>query len=65
MISKEENELLTKTDRGTPAGELIRRYWQPVALASELPPGGPPLAVQLLRVHLVLSRYDQQPVGLL
>ena len=29
MMTNEENELLTKTDRGTPAGELIRRYWQP------------------------------------
>ena len=65
MISKEENELLTKTDRGTPAGELIRRYWQPVALAAELPPGGAPLAVQILGEDLVLFRDDQERIGLL
>lgn len=39
---KEENELLTRTGPGTPGGELLRRYWQPVALAEELPQGGAP-----------------------
>ena len=32
MLTKERNDLLTKTGPGTPAGELLRRYWQPVAL---------------------------------
>ena len=26
---------LVEVDRGTPAGELLRRYWHPVALSSE------------------------------
>ncbi len=65
MISKEENELLTKTNRGTPAGELIRRYWQPVALSEELPAGGAPLSVRILGEELVLFRDDQGRVGLL
>ena len=39
MMTKEENDLLTQTDRGTPMGELMRRYWQPVALSEELPKG--------------------------
>jgi len=26
---------LTHVERGSPAGELLRRYWQPVALSSE------------------------------
>lgn len=30
------NERLTRVGRGTPAGELLRRHWQPVALASQL-----------------------------
>lgn len=34
---KEESELLTRTDRGTPCGELMRRYWQPAGLSEELP----------------------------
>ena len=64
MMTSEENELLTKTDPGTPAGELIRRYWQPVALAEELPAGGVPLSVRILGEELVLFRDDQGRVGL-
>jgi 5,5'-dehydrodivanillate O-demethylase oxygenase subunit len=36
MLTGEENALLTQTGRGTPMGDLLRRYWQPVAAASEL-----------------------------
>jgi len=65
MITHEENQLLTQTDRGKPAGDLLRRYWQPVALATELPPGGAPLAVRILGEDLVLFRDDQERIGLL
>ena len=33
MLSNEDNELITNTDRGTPMGELFRRFWLPVALS--------------------------------
>jgi phenylpropionate dioxygenase-like ring-hydroxylating dioxygenase large terminal subunit len=65
MMTKEENDLLTQTGPGTPCGELLRRYWQPVALAEELPPGGPPLPIKLLGEELVLFRDDQGRLGLL
>jgi phenylpropionate dioxygenase-like ring-hydroxylating dioxygenase large terminal subunit len=65
MIILEENQLLTQTDRGTPAGELLRRYWQPVALAAELPVGGAPLAVRILGEDLALFRDEQGRIGLL
>ena len=29
MLTKEENERLTRVGPGTPCGELLRRYWQP------------------------------------
>ena len=32
MLSLEDNELLTQTGRGTPMGELFRRFWMPVLL---------------------------------
>ena len=32
----EPDSLLTRVGPGTPCGELMRRYWQPVCLASEL-----------------------------
>ena len=31
MLTREENEMLTRVGRGTPAGEMLRRYWMPVA----------------------------------
>jgi phthalate 4,5-dioxygenase oxygenase subunit len=65
MISKEENDLLTQTNAGTPAGELMRRYWQPVALSEELPQGGAPRTVAIMGKELVLFRDDQGRVGLL
>ena len=37
MLSAADNELLTRTNAGTPMGELFRRFWLPVALSSELP----------------------------
>ena len=36
MLTREENDMLTRVGRGTPAGELLRRYWQPLAAAAEL-----------------------------
>src|SRR6266511_2503600 len=35
MLSREENELFTRVGAGTLAGEFLRRYWHPVALAEE------------------------------
>ncbi|MBM2809825.1 MAG: phthalate 4,5-dioxygenase [Chloroflexi bacterium] len=61
----EENELMTRTDAGTPCGELMRRYWQPAALSEELPAGGAPLPVRLLGEDLVMFRDEQGRPGLL
>jgi phenylpropionate dioxygenase-like ring-hydroxylating dioxygenase large terminal subunit len=65
MLTKEENALVTETGPGTPCGELLRRYWQPVALSEELPPGGAPLPVRVMSEDLVLYRDEQGQPGLL
>ena len=65
MMTQEENDLLTRVGPGTPAGEMLRRYWQPLALSEELPPGGAPKPVRLLGEDLVLFRDDQGKAGLL
>ena len=65
MISKEENDLLTQTSAGKPAGDLLRRYWQPVALSEELPAGAGPRAVTIMGEELVLFRDDRGRPGLL
>ena len=65
MLTQEEDRLLTQTGPGTPAGNLFRHYWQPVALSEELPAGGAPLSVRILSEELVLFRDDQGRPGLL
>lgn len=56
---------LQKTDRGTPAGTLLRSYWQPVGLATDVTPGGAPRAVRVMGEDLVLFRDDRGRPGLL
>jgi 5,5'-dehydrodivanillate O-demethylase len=56
MLSREENETLTRVGRGTPAGELLRRYWMPIACAGELTAEKPIKAARLLDEELVVYR---------
>ncbi len=35
MLTAEKNRLLTEIERGQPMGDLLRRYWQPIAGVSE------------------------------
>jgi phthalate 4,5-dioxygenase len=66
MLTQAENELLTRVGPDTPMGTLLRQYWQPVLLASELPErDGPPLRVRLLGEDLVAFRDSSGQVGLL
>src|SRR5579871_6432097 len=63
---KEENEILTRTGPGTPMGDVMRRYWVPALLSTELPaPDGPPLRLRLLGEKLVAFRATSGEVGLL
>lgn len=66
MLSIEENELLTHVGPSTPMGDLIRQYWLPALMSSELPtPDGPPLRVRLLGENLIAVRTTSGNVGLL
>ena len=56
MLTREENEVLTQVGCGTAAGELLRRYWQPIAAAGELADEKPIKAVKLLDEELVVYR---------
>ena len=56
MLSAEDNELLTRVGPGTPGGELLRRYWHVVAVASELTEAKPKKRVRILGEDLVLYR---------
>jgi phenylpropionate dioxygenase-like ring-hydroxylating dioxygenase large terminal subunit len=57
MISREENEALTRTGPGTLMGELFRRYWLPALLSSEVAePDCAPVRVKLLGEKLLAWR---------
>jgi len=64
MLSKEENEKLTRVGSGTPVGELLRRYWYPIAAASELT-RHPTKLVKILGEELVLFKDAQGRLGLI
>ena len=66
MLSREDNELLCRVGAGTPMGTLIRRYWFPAMLSTDLPePGGAPKGLRLLGEDLVIFREDNGRIGLL
>ncbi len=66
MLTKEQNELVTRTDAGTPMGELIRRYWIPALMSEEIPaPDCPPVQVRILGEELVAFRDSNGRIGLL
>jgi hypothetical protein len=62
-LSREENEMLTRVGKGTPGGEMLRRYWHPVGFANELK--NRPVKRRLLGEDLVLFRDDKGRAGLL
>src|ERR1700752_3570840 len=66
MLSREQNDMLTRVGPGTPMGELMRRYWVPAALSRELPEAdGPPVRVRLLAEDLVVFPTTSGRLGLL
>ena len=65
MISAEQNELMTRIGAGTPAGKLLRNYWQPVALVDEMQTGRPVKAIRLLGENLVLFKDEKGRYGLM
>src|SRR4051812_1751038 len=65
VLTQEENERLTRVGPGTPAGELLRRYWHPVAGAQELTDESPTKFVRVLGEDLVLFKDKSGNVGLI
>ena len=63
-MDKARNEMLTRVGRGTPMGDLLRRYWHPIAGASELA-DNPIKAVRLMGEDLVLYQDLSGQYGLL
>jgi 5,5'-dehydrodivanillate O-demethylase len=64
VLTAEENQTLTAVGSGTPMGELLRRYWYPIAASSQLPAHGT-RPVAILGESLVLYRDRGGQLGLL
>ncbi len=65
MMSRELNETLTRVGPGSKAGAVLRRYWQPAALAVELDGPRPVAPVRLLGEDLALFRNEDGALGLI
>jgi len=64
MLNKDENDLITKTGPGTPMGNLMRQYWIPSMMSSELPsPDCPPVRIRILNENLIAFRTTSGKVG--
>ena len=65
MLSREENDMLTQTGKGTPMGDLFRRFWMPACLSEEIPSADcPPVRVKLLGESLIAFRDSNGTPGL-
>ncbi len=64
MLTPEQNNLLTQTSAGTPMGELLRRYWWPIAGISEFDEQ-PTKPVRLMGEDLTLYKDKGGKYGLL
>ncbi|MEA2640597.1 MAG: 5,5-dehydrodivanillate O-demethylase oxygenase subunit, partial [Chloroflexota bacterium] len=65
MLTKEENELLTRFGPGMPMGDLLRRYWHPVAFTRDLTDEQPTQFVRIMGEDLVLFKDKRGNVGLI
>lgn len=66
MLTTEENSLMCRVSKGTVGGSMIREYWIPAFLSSELPePDGLPVRTTLLGESLIGFRDTSGNVGLI
>lgn len=63
MINAEQNERLTRVGPGTPGGELLRRYWQPLCPAAEITAGQPKKRLRIMSENLFVFRDGQGRIG--
>jgi phthalate 4,5-dioxygenase oxygenase subunit len=65
MLSKADNEFLTQAGATTPMGKLLRRFWMPALLSSELPErDGPPKKLRIMGEDLLAFRDTNGKIGI-
>jgi phthalate 4,5-dioxygenase len=60
-----DGEILTRVGPGTPMGELMRQYWIPAAISTEVTSDGAPLRLKLLGEQLIAFRASSGRVGIM
>jgi nitrite reductase/ring-hydroxylating ferredoxin subunit len=66
MLSREENELVTRVEGEAPAGHLMSRYWLPALMSDEIvDPDGTPVHVRLVGQDLVAFRDSRGTLGMI
>ena len=66
MLTKEENERLTRVEGEAPMGQLVRRFWLPFLVSGDLPGSdSDPVRVRLLGEDLLAFRDTSGRVGLI
>jgi phenylpropionate dioxygenase-like ring-hydroxylating dioxygenase large terminal subunit len=65
MTTAKEGVELTRVGPGTPMGALMRCYWMPAAMSSELERDGPPMRLMLLGEKLIAFRDTDGRVGVM
>ena len=65
MTTAIEGAELTQVGPGTPMGQLMRQYWLPALMSSELERDGPPLRLMLLGERLIAFRDSADAVGVM
>jgi phenylpropionate dioxygenase-like ring-hydroxylating dioxygenase large terminal subunit len=66
MLSVQDNELMCRVGPATPMGDLMRQYWIPALISTELPVNdGPPLRLRLLGEDMIAFRTTSGAVGVI
>src|SRR5438105_1787344 len=63
MLTEHDNERISRVGPGTPMGNLLRRYWQPIAAAEDIE-REEVLPVRILGENLVLFKTTRGELGL-
>lgn len=58
-----QNDRLARVGPGTPGGNLLRRYWQPLCPESEITPDRPKKRIRIMGENLVVFRDQQGRLG--
>ena len=66
MLSKADNDILTQVGPGTLLGDLMRQYWIPALMTTEVAePDCPPVRLRLLSENLIGFRTTSGKVGII